>query len=197
MRFFGGLWDQDQLDQLYANCMTHLHGHSVGRTNPSLLRAIGAGAATIAYDVSFNREVLQSRGRYFLTPDDVAAAVTEAEGDPAGIRREGKRARLMAARYDWDRVADGYEQLCRRLAARDVPRSRPSGRRLRPASAAQPTGAGEELVASVQVLAEPRRSAGLDAARTHGRLRAAGRPSTPVDATPVQSETPSTRAAGA
>ena len=62
MRFLGGVWDQDLLDQLYANCLTYLHGHSVGGTNPSLLRAIGAGAATDAFDVSFNREVLGDSG---------------------------------------------------------------------------------------------------------------------------------------
>ncbi|WP_369136674.1 DUF1972 domain-containing protein [Modestobacter versicolor] len=129
VRFLGGLWDQELLDQLYAHCATYLHGHSVGGTNPSLLRAIGAGAATIAFDVSFNREVLQTSGRYFRTADDVAAAVTAAEADPAGVRRDGDRARVLAARYDWDDVASGYGTLCRRLAARDFPRSRPSGRR--------------------------------------------------------------------
>jgi glycosyltransferase involved in cell wall biosynthesis len=138
VRFLGGVWDQELLDQLYANCATYLHGHSVGGTNPSLLRAIGAGAATIAFDVSFNREVLQTSGRYFSTPEDVAAAVSSAEADPAGVRRDGNRARLMAARYDWDDVAVGYEELCLRLAARDFPRSRPSGRRLRLAARPQP-----------------------------------------------------------
>ncbi|WP_299956295.1 DUF1972 domain-containing protein [uncultured Modestobacter sp.] len=131
VRFLGGVWDQDLLDQLYANCATYLHGHSVGGTNPSLLRAIGAGAATIAYDVSFNREVLESSGRYFRTPDGVRAAVTEAEADPQQLRSRGKRARLFAARYDWDQVATAYEELCRRLVGRSFPSSRPSGRRLR------------------------------------------------------------------
>ena len=59
VRFLGGVWNQDVLDQLYANTLTYLHGHSVGGTNPSLLRAIGAGAACLAYDVGFNREVLE------------------------------------------------------------------------------------------------------------------------------------------
>ena len=129
VRFLGGVWDQELLDQLYANCATYLHGHSVGGTNPSLLRAIGAGAATIAFDVSFNREVLQSSGRYFSTPDDVAVEVTAAEADPAAVRRDGNSARVMAARYDWDDVASRYEALCARLAARELPRTRPSGRR--------------------------------------------------------------------
>src|SRR3954447_9218331 len=45
------------------NAYTYLHGHSVGGTNPSLLRAIGAGAAVLAYDVDFNHEVAGDAGR--------------------------------------------------------------------------------------------------------------------------------------
>ena len=44
VRMLGGLWDQQQLDELYANSLTYVHGHSVGGTNPSLLRAMGASA---------------------------------------------------------------------------------------------------------------------------------------------------------
>lgn len=54
IRLLGGVYDQDLLDALYAHAHTYLHGHSVGGTNPSLLRAMGAGTATTAYDVGFN-----------------------------------------------------------------------------------------------------------------------------------------------
>src|SRR6185503_12367589 len=57
IRLLGGVWDQDQLDQLYAHALTYIHGHSVGGTNPSLLRAMGAATAVLGYDVVFNREV--------------------------------------------------------------------------------------------------------------------------------------------
>lgn len=172
VRFLGGVWDQDLLDQLYANCATYLHGHSVGGTNPSLLRAIGAGAATIAYDVSFNREVLETSGRYFRTPRDVTAAVEKAEADPQQLRRRGKRARLLAARYDWDHVAAAYQELCRKLVGREFPRSRPSGRRLRLGPAAEgtrstawsaPTAAPRTAVAP-----RPRPQVERPAARTSG-----------------------------
>lgn len=129
VRLLGGLWDQDQLDQLYAHCRTYLHGHSVGGTNPSLLRAIGAGAAVDAFDVSFNREVLGPAGRFFRTPDDVARLVEDAEADPDGARDRGAALRRRAEDYDWDRVADGYEELCRALAAGERRGRRPSGRR--------------------------------------------------------------------
>lgn len=135
VRFLGGVWDQQQLDQLYANCFTYVHGHSVGGTNPSLLRAIGAGAAVIAYDVDFNREVVEDVGRYFDDAAGVAAVLEAAEADPALVALQGKRASELAERYTWDDVADGYEQLALGLAAGRFPAVRPSGRRHAPPGA--------------------------------------------------------------
>lgn len=130
VRFLGGVWDQVQLDQLYANAYTYLHGHSVGGTNPSLLRAIGAGAAVLAYDVDFNREVVAEAGRFFISPADVAALVDAAEAEPRRVRIAGRRARELAGGYDWDDVATGYEKLATTLARRNFPTRRPTGRRL-------------------------------------------------------------------
>lgn len=121
VRFLGGVWDQDLLDQLYGHAQTYLHGHSVGGTNPSLLRAIGAGAPTAAFDVVFNREVLGPDGLYFEDPAGVAAAVERAERDVDGEVARGKRLQGRAADYDWDAVADGYEQLALDLVAKRTP----------------------------------------------------------------------------
>ncbi|MFY0407478.1 DUF1972 domain-containing protein [Solicola sp. PLA-1-18] len=126
VRFLGGLWDQELLDDLYAHALTYLHGHSVGGTNPSLLRAIGAGTATTAFDVSFNREVLGESGRFFTGPDDVAARVESAERDPEGTALRGAQALVEAARYDWDDVASRYEEMCERLVGGVL--RRPRGR---------------------------------------------------------------------
>ncbi|MCU1431245.1 MAG: hypothetical protein JWP95_350 [Actinotalea sp.] len=129
VHFLGGVWDAELLDQLFANALTYVHGHSVGGTNPALLRAIGAGAATTAFDVRFNREVLGDDGRYFADAPGVAVAVEEAEADPDGTRRRGEALRGRAGAYDWETVADGYEQLARDLATRRVRRPRLTGRR--------------------------------------------------------------------
>lgn len=117
VRFVGGVWDQELLDQLYGNASVCWHGHSVGGTNPSLLRAMGAGAAINAFDVNFNREVLGEAGEYFADPYCIPAMVDAAEGAGTDTRRRGELARELARKYDWDTVADGYEQLCGDLAA--------------------------------------------------------------------------------
>lgn len=124
VRFVGGVWDQELLDQLYANSLTYLHGHSVGGTNPSLLRALGAGAATLAYDVVFNREVLGAAGRFFADAAQVTTRIEEAEAEPAALDELRLLARARSREYDWDDVADGYEQLCRRLLERRSRRRR-------------------------------------------------------------------------
>ncbi|WP_193608515.1 DUF1972 domain-containing protein [Nocardioides lijunqiniae] len=131
IRLVGGLWDQEQLDQLYAHCLTYLHGHSVGGTNPSLLRAMGAAADVIAYDVSFNREVLGEDGAYFAGPADLPDLLLSAERQPRPAGERGVRNRARAAqRYDWLEVAASYEQLCKQLESGESTRRRVSGRRL-------------------------------------------------------------------
>lgn len=117
VRFLGGVWDQELLDQLYAGTAMYLHGHSVGGTNPSLLRAMGAAAPVGAFDVVFNRDVLGSDGRYFATPAAVADVVHDAENDLESTIRRGRSLRERAEAYTWEDVTDRYERLCRRLAA--------------------------------------------------------------------------------
>lgn len=133
VRFLGPVWDQDVLDQLYANALVYWHGHSVGGTNPSLLRAMGSAAPTNAFDVSFNREVLRDSGRFWSTPQDIARLAVEAEADLIGTADRGTQSLTEAGRYDWDDVATAYERLCADLAA---------GRVRRPVTAPVPSAAG-------------------------------------------------------
>ncbi|MEU5880185.1 DUF1972 domain-containing protein [Spirillospora sp. NPDC047279] len=122
--FLGGVWDQELLDALYAGALTYVHGHSVGGTNPSLLRAMGAGASVVAFDVNFNREVLgEEAGRFFPDAASLAAEIEAAEAAPGDAADRGAIARKRAAEhYVWDDVATRYEELCADLAARRLTR---------------------------------------------------------------------------
>ena len=117
VRFLGAIWDQELLDQLYGHCASYLHGHSVGGTNPSLLRAMGAGAPIIAYDVAFNRETAEDAARYVRTAADVAAAIVDDEDHEVAAAARGASGQARVARdYVWDDVARAYEALCERVA---------------------------------------------------------------------------------
>ncbi len=128
VRFLGAVWDQDLLDELYANAFSYLHGHSVGGTNPSLLRALGAGTATTAFDVVFNREVLADAGQYFTTATDLAAAIESTEADVTLTHQRAALAARRAALYDWDDVTSRYEALLERLISRNVAAQLGTGR---------------------------------------------------------------------
>jgi len=141
VKFAGPVWDQDLLDGLYLQSGTYIHGHSVGGTNPSLLRAMGAGAPVIAFDVNFNREVLADTGRYFADDATLAALLEGAESDPQDARRLGRAGRERAGRlYNWDAVAAEYERVCVDLVSRvKRPRAHRGWRgRCRPSRSATP-----------------------------------------------------------
>lgn len=116
IRLLGGVFDQDLLDALYFHARTYVHGHSVGGTNPSLLRAMGAGTAVVAWDVTFNRETLDDLGWFFEDADEAERHFSALEGDteiPALAAAVKERAR---AHFRWDDVTSAYEDLALRIA---------------------------------------------------------------------------------
>ena len=118
-RFVGAVWDQDLLNQLYAGSLSYLHGHSVGGTNPSLLRALGCAAPVTAFDVNFNREVTAGHARFFDDPTSAAAAILADDNDPEAALRRGRAGQAHAeATYRWDDVAERYLRLLTQIARR-------------------------------------------------------------------------------
>jgi glycosyltransferase involved in cell wall biosynthesis len=125
----GGVYDQELLNQLYANARTYIHGHSVGGTNPSLLRAMGAGAPVLAFDCEFNREVTADEAFFWKDSESLATILDEvAEGEVddelATFSTLGQE--RIATFYQWDAVTDRYEELIQRLANKRSSRFRES-----------------------------------------------------------------------
>jgi glycosyltransferase involved in cell wall biosynthesis len=117
VRFVGSVWNQELLNQLYGHATSYLHGHSVGGTNPSLLRALGCGAPVTAFDVTFNREVTDGHAHFFSTPDDVAEAIHIDDNDPESAKMRAKAGQEhVADTYQWNDVAERYEAMLFELA---------------------------------------------------------------------------------
>ena len=110
--FLGAIWDQNLLNSLYANSHSYLHGHSVGGTNPSLLRAIANGAQVIAFESPFNREVLESFGIFFRNESDLVRIFSEMQMWNESMENEVEESRLQILKnYNWDGISEQYKKL--------------------------------------------------------------------------------------
>ena len=103
---------------LLSSALATVHATEVGGTHPALVEAMGYGNCVLVNDEPANRETAGDAGVYFDVGDEdsLVGAFEFARADPARARERGERAaRRAASEYDWDRVADEYERLFRRL----------------------------------------------------------------------------------
>lgn len=122
VRFLGRVGNRDHVKELFCNAYAYLHGHTVGGTNPSLLQALGYGCCILARDNPFNSEVLAGHGLLFRDAAELAEKIASIEQQPEIVetlrRRAPNRIRTV---YNWDRIADQYEELFYQLVDGEDP----------------------------------------------------------------------------
>ena len=111
------------MKELHCNCYGYIHGHSVGGTNPALLKALGYGNLVLALDTSFNRQVMEKHGILFKNdPNDLACKLQFVEDEPHVAERYRRHAtQRILEEYTWDHITDQYEDYFRRLVAGEKP----------------------------------------------------------------------------
>jgi glycosyltransferase involved in cell wall biosynthesis len=108
----GAVWDQELLDALYAGAATYVHGHSVGGTNPSLLRAMINGAPVIAFDCPYNRETTGGHALWFDNGRTTAGELmVKSERDDFRDDQAELARHRAKAHYTWPDVVGAYELL--------------------------------------------------------------------------------------
>lgn len=108
----GHVHDQLVLKELWCNCHAYLHGHSVGGTNPALLRAMGYGCCVLALDTVFNREVLADTGRFFVDATTLTSVLGELDVQAAAVEQFRRHAQVRVhEHYGWEQIADQYERM--------------------------------------------------------------------------------------
>ena len=119
VRLVGGVYDSAALNALYRRCRAYFHGHEVGGTNPSLLRAMHWGAPCVAIDVPFHREVLGPDALFFGgSGGDLGSIIDRIDGDSRLRQQLGRNAKRRSdSLYRWDAVAQGYASLFEAVAA--------------------------------------------------------------------------------
>lgn len=71
IRFLGGIYNIEHLNNLRYYSNLYFHGHSVGGTNPSLLEAMASNSLIIAHNNVFNKSILEDDAFYFNSVSDV------------------------------------------------------------------------------------------------------------------------------
>lgn len=124
VRFIGHITDRRELIELQCNCFAYIHGHSIGGTNPSLVRALGCGNCVVAFASPYNLEVLKSNdgsmfGETFKDEGELVCTLSRLEANQGLVARHRTRARdRVSQAYAWDHIAGEYDRLFRRVVER-------------------------------------------------------------------------------
>ena len=108
IRFIGGLFDRELLDNLRHFAAFYFHGHSAGGTNPSLLEAMSAGARIIAHNNIFNKDVLDQGAAYFSSAADVTAILQSEVSEATWENKVNLNRSTILRRYDPESLMTAY-----------------------------------------------------------------------------------------
>ncbi|WP_456398207.1 DUF1972 domain-containing protein [Palaeococcus sp. (in: euryarchaeotes)] len=110
------IYDKDILGVLRKNCFAYIHAYEVGGTNPSLLEQMLFRRPILAYDVPFNREVLQEGGIYFKNAGDLANKMEILERGEFDLKTIKKiQIERIKRQYNWERVTGDYKHVFKKI----------------------------------------------------------------------------------
>jgi glycosyltransferase involved in cell wall biosynthesis len=123
IRFLGHVGNADHIKELHCNAYAYIHGHSMGGTNPALLKALGYGNCVLALNTPFNAEVVGDYGLLFEGAVDDLRHKLQQVDDDCGMVEEyrAKAPRRILEAYTWDRITAQYEEFFSRLVAGENP----------------------------------------------------------------------------
>lgn len=108
IRFLGGIYDLDVLNNLRYYSRLYFHGHSVGGTNPSLLEAMASNALIVAHQNEFNGAILEEDAFYFKTSDEVAQCIDQVTQKETYAKfLKGNKVKIEEL-YSWKRINQQY-----------------------------------------------------------------------------------------
>jgi len=114
IRFIGGIYNLNHLNNLRYFSNLYFHGHTVGGTNPSLLEAMASNALICAQDNIFNKSILDVDAYYFKSSEDVAQLVDQAnkafKTRTINQTMLENNSRKIATKFSWPIIVDKYIQ---------------------------------------------------------------------------------------
>ena len=117
IRFLGGIYNIEHLDNLRYFSEIYFHGHSVGGTNPSLLEAMASKAFVAAHDNDFNRGILKENAMYFATANQVKDILGNVKKND-NLHLVQNNFDAVVTNFNWDKINGEYLQLFEECLAR-------------------------------------------------------------------------------
>lgn len=122
IKFVGGIYNIEHLNNLRYYCNVYFHGHSVGGTNPSLLEAMASQALIAAHNNHFNKGVLGENAIYFSTPNEVVDILNNyKKSEYQGFIENNYNA--IINNFNWNKINGKYLELfeqCMERASKSV-----------------------------------------------------------------------------
>ncbi len=110
IRFIGGLYNLEHLNNLRYFSNLYFHGHSVGGTNPSLLEAMASNALIAAHDNDFNKGILNQNAYYFSNAAEVKNILSSIKKND-NLRLVQNNFTAVENEYNWNKINGQYLQL--------------------------------------------------------------------------------------
>jgi len=110
IRFMGGIYNLDHLNNLRFFSKLYFHGHSVGGTNPSLLEAMASGALIVAHQNVFNAGILKDNAFYFKDAQDVASVASHTKKSD-NLRLVQRNLEAIDREFSWNSINEAYENV--------------------------------------------------------------------------------------
>ena len=116
IRFIGGVYNLEHLNNLRYFSNLYFHGHSVGGTNPSLLEAMASKALVIAHNNNFNKGVLKENAYYFSNPIEVKKILNTIKKND-NLQFISNNYQAIANDFNWEKINGDYLQLFEKAMA--------------------------------------------------------------------------------
>ncbi len=111
---FAGFIYGSEYEQILKRCFAYIQPSALEGTSPSLLAAMGAGAAVLVSDIPENREVVNSAGFYFKTNDgeDLTKMINWLDKNPDSVvLKRGKSIERVSKYFAWNVVSKSFLDL--------------------------------------------------------------------------------------
>jgi len=110
IRFIGGLYNLEHLNNLRYFSNLYFHGHSVGGTNPSLLEAMASKALVVAHNNDFNKGILKQNSYYFSNPQEVKNILNTIKKNN-NLQLVQNNFDAIVNQFNWEKINGEYLQL--------------------------------------------------------------------------------------